>query len=118
MATISLSRAKGDADIIHKIGEGIIRSISVGYIVHRAEVIERDRQIPLWRAVDWEPIEISAVPIPADPGAHIRKDGQRVAPATFPCAVVPASTVSPCATPDRRGPAFKDSPGWCAPLRR
>jgi len=26
----------------------------------------------LWRAVDWEPMEISAVAMPADPGAHIR----------------------------------------------
>jgi hypothetical protein len=26
-------------------------------------------------ATDWEPLEVSAVPIPADPGARIRKHG-------------------------------------------
>jgi hypothetical protein len=47
-------------------------SISVGYRVHRYEITRREGQREHWRAVDWEPLEISAVPMPADPGAHIR----------------------------------------------
>lgn len=47
-------------------------SISVGYRVHRYEITKREGQREHWRAVDWEPLEISAVPMPADPGARIR----------------------------------------------
>lgn len=51
--------------------------ISVGYRVHRYDIIKQDGQRELWRAVDWEPLEISAVSIPADPGAHIRAGDAR-----------------------------------------
>lgn len=76
LATILLSDAAGDADNIQKIKSGVIRSISVGYVVHRVEKIESDDgSVPVWRVVDWEPLEVSAVPVPADPGAHIRSAG-------------------------------------------
>jgi hypothetical protein len=38
------------------------------------EPIFRDGAHELWRAVDWEPLEISAVAIGADPGARVRSD--------------------------------------------
>ena len=37
---------------------GIIRNVSVGYRVHRFEIERRDGEVDLWRAVDWEPMEI------------------------------------------------------------
>ena len=46
---------------MQNIRDGIIRSISVGYITHQIEKIERAGEVPLWRAVDWEPLEISGV---------------------------------------------------------
>lgn len=48
---------------------GIIRNVSVGYIVHRYEKIDPPELggMPTWRAIDWEPAEISLVPVPADP---------------------------------------------------
>ncbi|MDG4574479.1 MAG: Mu-like prophage major head subunit gpT family protein [Defluviicoccus sp.] len=51
---------------------GIIRSVSVGYAVRAYEVIEEDGEVPLWRAVDWQPLELSAVPIGADQAAGFR----------------------------------------------
>ncbi len=51
---------------------GIIRSVSVGYAVRAYEVIETDGEVPIWRAVDWQPLELSAVPIGADPTAGFR----------------------------------------------
>jgi phage head maturation protease len=71
LASIKLSRAPADADIVGKIKDRIIRSISVGYVVHEVE-IDSDRDVPLWRCIDWEPFELSAVAVPADPGAHVR----------------------------------------------
>lgn len=52
---------------------GIIRNVSVGYRVHRYEVIEgADGETTRVRALDWEPFEISAVPIGADDQAGFR----------------------------------------------
>jgi hypothetical protein len=53
---------------------GHIRAISIGYQVHRFEVSRQAGAPELWRAVDWTPFEISAVPIGADPAAGFRSD--------------------------------------------
>lgn len=77
VARVRLSSAPGDADNVAKIRDGIVRNISVGYIIHRVEKIEADDgSVPTWRVVDWEPLEISAVPVPADAGAHIRAENR------------------------------------------
>lgn len=76
-ATIRLSdRAEVDP-IWRDIQGGIIRNVSVGYQVHRFERIAKDDRTDggtraLYRAVDWEPHEISAVAIGADPAAGVR----------------------------------------------
>jgi phage head maturation protease len=73
VATVQLSRSEDDASVVQKIRDGIIRNISAGYIIHAVEKLERDDgSAPVWRVTDWEPVEISAVPVPADPGAQIR----------------------------------------------
>ena len=78
-AKVKLSSAAGDADTVGKIKDGIIRNISVGYAIHRVEkTVIGEGQDEEWRVVDWEPLEISAVPIPADPGSQIRKTEQGV----------------------------------------
>lgn len=72
-ARVKLSRATDVADAVLKIREGDVRNISVGYRVHKVVKTEgQDGDVPLHRVVDWEPLEISAVPIPADPGAQVR----------------------------------------------
>ncbi|WP_366940826.1 prohead protease/major capsid protein fusion protein [uncultured Amaricoccus sp.] len=71
-ATIRFSERDDVQPIFRDIAAGIIRNVSVGYRVHRYEIEKRDGQVELWRAVDWEPMEISAVAIGADPGARVR----------------------------------------------
>ncbi len=93
VATLRLSNREDVAGIVQDIRDGIIRNISVGYIVHRYDVSEPETRNdrPLWRAVDWEPVEISFVPIPADAGA-----GTRSADPTqggFPCLISRAANL-------------------------
>lgn len=84
IATILLSRAAGDADIVQKIRDGVIRNVSAGYIRHQIEKAEADDgTVAVWRVTDWEPLEISAVPIPADPGAQTRSAQADL----FPCVI-------------------------------
>ncbi|MBN6823996.1 HK97 family phage prohead protease [Methylobacterium organophilum] len=83
ICTVQLSRARDVADIVTKIREGVIRNVSVGYWVHRHEDLPDDGDQQVKLAVDWEPLEISAVPVPADAGAQIRSargGGRRAAP--------------------------------------
>lgn len=75
LATILLTRRPDAAGIVQDIRDGVIRNISCGYRVHK--VIKEDGaegDVALWRVVDWEPLELSAVPIGADPASQIRSD--------------------------------------------
>lgn len=77
VARVALSNAASDADVVAKIRDGIIRNISVGYIIHHVDHKPGQGGADETRvAVDWEPLELSAVPVPADAGAHFRSHGQ------------------------------------------
>lgn len=75
-ATVRFAKAEDDAEadkIYRKIKDGIIQNISVGYRVHKFEKVEGgESKIPTYRAISWEPYEISAVPMGADDGAGFR----------------------------------------------
>jgi phage head maturation protease len=88
-ARVKLSSAPGDADVVQKIKEGVIRSVSTGYSIDRVEVVERSGDVPLWRVTRWTPLELSGVAIGADAGAHIRSTAT-----TFPCLVGTSAATS------------------------
>jgi hypothetical protein len=66
------------------VAAGIIRNVSVGYSVRSYEVTDTEGQPPVWRAVDWQPLELSAVPVGADAAAGFRASD----PATIPCRLI------------------------------
>lgn len=75
-ATIRFSRKEKAEEIFQDLRDGHPIQISVGYKIHKFEKSEGDENsLPILRAVDWEPTELSVVPIPADAGAHSRADG-------------------------------------------
>jgi len=72
-ALVRFSQREDVEGIFRDVQDGILRNISVGYAVHRYEVVEEeDDKLPTYRAVDWEPLELSLVPIGFDDGAKIR----------------------------------------------
>ena len=73
IATLQMSRAPDVEPIWHRIVEGTLRSVSVGYRVFKYEPI-RDGAMTVHRAVDWEPYEISLVAVPADAAACVRSE--------------------------------------------
>ncbi len=76
VATVRFAKAEDDPEadkIFRKVADGIIKNVSVGYRVHRLEKIEEDEdKVPVYRATDWTPHEVSMVPIGADAGAVTR----------------------------------------------
>jgi hypothetical protein len=79
-ALVKFSRRDDVEPIFQDVIDGIYRNVSVGYKVHKTERDETGA-VPVERAVDWEPYELSLVPIPADAGAQVRSEE---APATQP----------------------------------
>ncbi|MFD2855402.1 prohead protease/major capsid protein fusion protein [Seohaeicola zhoushanensis] len=77
-AKIRLTQAADAAPIVQRILERTINKVSVGYRVHEYQITKKDGERDHYRAVDWEPYEISAVAMPADPGATIRSEGGTV----------------------------------------
>lgn len=65
-AVVKFSRSARGQEIFQDIVDGIRNLVSVGYRVHKWEIEKKDG-IEHGRAVDWEPMEISVVAIPADP---------------------------------------------------
>jgi phage head maturation protease len=87
-ATLRLSNRPEVAGIVADIKAGIIRSISFTYRVSKYEItraIDRTDSInvPLYRAVAWEPYEISFVTVPFDSGASSRSAPQNGHPCEF-----------------------------------
>jgi phage major head subunit gpT-like protein len=72
-ALVRFSKRDDVEQIFKDVQDGILRNISVGYAVHRYEVTESaDDKLPTYRAVDWEPMELSLVPIGFDDGGKFR----------------------------------------------
>lgn len=83
-ATLRMSARESVAPIVQDLRDKVLRNVSVGYRVHKyRDVTPKDapegtRRIK--RAVDWEPWELSLVPIGFDPDAHTRATQE-----TYPC---------------------------------
>jgi hypothetical protein len=72
LARVRLSDREDVEPIWADIRAGHLRAVSIGYQVRRYEITRSGDGPELWRAVDWTPFEISAVPVGADPAAGFR----------------------------------------------
>ena len=86
-ATVRFSKREAVGPVWQDVKDGIVSHVSVGYRVHKfEETTGPGNALPVRKAVDWEPYEISMVPMPADPGARVRDGGHSVD--TNPCQIV------------------------------
>ncbi len=87
VAVVRFSKRAEVDPIFRDIEDGIIQNISVGYRVYRYELVERiqegDDLVPVYRAVDWEPFEVSVVPVGADDAAGFRDNNAPKQPCNF-----------------------------------
>jgi hypothetical protein len=74
--TVRLTDAPGDADTVHKIIDGTLPGVSVGFDVDgwAQEVVDG---VTIRTATGWEALEVSSVGVNADAGAHVRSHGAR-----------------------------------------
>jgi hypothetical protein len=85
-AKARLSAHDDVARIRQDVKDRVLRNVSVGYRVYRFEEVSpaKENALPIRTATDWEPFEVSLVPMGADPGARVR--GERVE--SHPCVIV------------------------------
>lgn len=89
-ATVRFSKRDTVEPFYRDVLDKIIRNVSVGYRVHRMEEQPKPKDgYPVRLAVDWEPFEISMVPMGADSGARVRKSSDVE---TNACELVPCTT--------------------------
>ena len=91
------------------VAAGIIRNISVGYNVRTYTITRTAGDVPVYLATDWEPTELSFVPIGADAGAGVRAEAPGGAPCRYIETSPPVTTDEP---EDHPAPAgfFTDQP--------
>lgn len=73
---IKLSKRAELDGLWQDIKDGIVKGISAGYRVYKYEIERKpnSNELPIYRAVDWEPMEVSFAPIPADYYSTIRSE--------------------------------------------
>jgi HK97 family phage major capsid protein len=68
VATLRFAKTPDVDNVWSKVQDGILRSVSVGYRVNEYSVDGlHENGLHIYRATDWEPIEVSIAPMPADP---------------------------------------------------
>jgi HK97 family phage major capsid protein/HK97 family phage prohead protease len=74
-AVLRFGKSSRAEEIFQDVLDGIRRFISVGYRIYKSEYTEGERGTPdTYRAIDWEPHEISFVSVPADPDVGVGRD--------------------------------------------
>jgi HK97 family phage major capsid protein len=89
-ATVRFAKsAEGDAAMA-LVADDVLRNVSVGYIVHRFQETEGEKGKPdELRAIDWEPVEISLVAVPADSSVGVGRtlDGKKRKAPKYPVVI-------------------------------
>jgi len=102
-ATVRFSKREAVEPVWQDVRDGIIRSVSVGYRVYKFEEIAGNGdKLPVRKATDWEPFEVSMVSMPADAGAKVR--GEKPA-GTNSCEIVTRT-----GEPPKKEPKMEDDP--------
>ena len=98
-AVVRFGKSARADEVFRDVVDGIRRNVSVGYLIHKAQLIEQRDGLDTYRVTDWEPYEISLVSIPADPSVGVGRSHQpvdAVAPAAAaPTQTTPATTTQP-----------------------
>lgn len=72
LVEVRFSQRAAVEPILQDIADGILRHVSIGYMIHEYNITEKSGELDVYRAVDWEPMEVSIVPMGFDDAAVAR----------------------------------------------
>lgn len=97
-AVVRFGKSARAEEVWQDVKDGIRRNVSVGYLIHRAVLVEERDGQETYRISDWEPYEISLVSVPADASVGV---GRSLSGTQAPAAPAAAST-TPSPTEETR----------------
>ncbi len=110
-AVVRFGRSARAEEWFQDVVDGIRSSVSVGYEIHGAKLVETKDGVDYYRVDDWEPYEVSIVSVPADTSVGVgRAAGEEspvIPPNTNRSKESPAMQTAPEATPAPAAPAIQ-----------
>lgn len=101
VATVRFSRKPAADELMADVGDGIVRGVSLGYRVTKWQLAGRRDGLRVFRAVAWEPYELSFTPVPVDAGATVRsqEDSMTTTTTAAPAETTAQTTIVTTAAP-------------------
>ena len=112
-AKVRFGRSDRANEVFQDVEDGVRSNVSVGYRINAMEKAEDEDDLDVWRVIDWTPLEVSFVSIPADTTVgtgrdadeffetlvigkgHNMSDQETAAPAATATESVPAQVAQP-----------------------
>lgn len=79
-AVVRFGKSARADEVFNDVLDGIRSNVSVGYVIHSAQLVEKGEEIDTFRVDDWEPHEISLVSVPADSSVGVGRSAEEVSP--------------------------------------
>lgn len=95
-AVVRFGKSARAEEVWQDVVDGIRRNVSVGYMIHKATLIETVEDLETYRVTDWEPFEVSLVSVPADASVGV---GRSATPADETAPAITTPTIEQKATP-------------------
>src|ERR1035441_10037989 len=73
-ATVRFGKSARAEEVFQDVRDGIRKLVSIGYRVHKMVTESVEEGVETLRAVNWEPYEVSLVPIPADNSVGVGRE--------------------------------------------
>lgn len=97
-AVVRFGKSARAEEVFQDVVDGIRKNVSVGYLIHDAQLVETRDGVESYRVTDWEPLEVSIVGVPADATVGVGRSHQ-AAPAATPPIKKEDRTMSEVVTP-------------------
>jgi HK97 family phage major capsid protein len=77
-AVVRFGRSARAEEVWRDVVDGIRRNVSVGYMIHKAQLVSTVDGVETFRVTDWEPFEVSLVSVPADASVGVGRSLESV----------------------------------------
>ena len=82
-AVVRFGKSARAEEVFQDVKDGIRQNVSVGYMIHKAVLVEQNEEQDTYRVTDWEPFEVSLVSVPADASVGIGRSADAESPIEF-----------------------------------
>ncbi len=79
-AVVRFGKSARAEEVWRDVVDGIRRNVSVGYMIHKAQLVESVDGLDTYRVNDWEPFEVSLVSVPADASVGVGRSAAPTSP--------------------------------------